>query len=58
MGYMHSVRGVGAVNSSKLMRLEPHSVINKEHWITVLLNGPLGAQEIHSLIDDSFRLTR
>ncbi|RMO30879.1 hypothetical protein ALP08_101904 [Pseudomonas syringae pv. pisi] len=28
--------------------------INKEHWITLLLNGPLGAEEIHSLIEDSF----
>ncbi|KPZ27136.1 MULTISPECIES: MmcQ/YjbR family DNA-binding protein [Pseudomonas syringae group] len=32
--------------------------MNKEHWITVLLNGPLGAKEIHSLIEDSFQLTR
>jgi predicted DNA-binding protein (MmcQ/YjbR family) len=32
--------------------------MNKEHWITVLLDGPLSAQDIHSLVEDSFRLTR
>ena len=38
--------------------IHPAYHMNKEHWITVLLNGPLGAEEIHSLIEDSFRLTR
>ena len=32
--------------------------MNKEHWITVLLDGQLDAKEIHSLVEDSFRLTR
>jgi len=32
--------------------------MNKEHWITVLLNGPLGAKDIHALLEDSFNLTR
>ncbi|MFW0756376.1 MmcQ/YjbR family DNA-binding protein [Pseudomonas sp. H11T01] len=32
--------------------------MNKEHWITVLLNGPLDAKEIHCLVQESFELTR
>jgi len=32
--------------------------MNKEHWITVLLDGPPEPEEIHSLIEESFELTR
>lgn len=32
--------------------------MNKEHWITVLLDGTLEVKDIYELIDISFELTR
>ena len=31
--------------------------MNKEHWISVLLDGPLSTQEIHELLTESHALT-
>ncbi|MGT3165248.1 MmcQ/YjbR family DNA-binding protein [Yersinia enterocolitica] len=31
--------------------------MNKEHWISVLLSGPLSAEEIHDLLAESYELT-
>jgi len=31
--------------------------MNKEHWISVLLSGPLSAKEIHGLLAESYALT-
>jgi predicted DNA-binding protein (MmcQ/YjbR family) len=31
--------------------------MNKEHWLTVLLDGTVPDEELHHLIDDSFALT-
>ena len=32
--------------------------MNKEHWVSVVLSGPLSAQEIHDLLAESHELTR
>ncbi|MBW5406153.1 MmcQ/YjbR family DNA-binding protein [Morganella morganii] len=32
--------------------------MNKEHWITIMLDGKFNSDELESLIDDSYRLTR
>ncbi|PNC07336.1 hypothetical protein CK477_22655 [Enterobacter cloacae] len=31
--------------------------MNKEHWVSVVLSGPLSAKEIHELLADSYELT-
>ncbi|MEI7186195.1 MmcQ/YjbR family DNA-binding protein [Dickeya dianthicola] len=31
--------------------------MNKEHWVSVILSGPLSAKEIHELLADSHELT-
>ncbi len=31
--------------------------MNKEHWISVILSGPLSAKEIHELLAESHELT-
>jgi predicted DNA-binding protein (MmcQ/YjbR family) len=31
--------------------------MNKEHWVSVLLSGPLTPKEIHELLADSHELT-
>ncbi|QHB34770.1 MmcQ/YjbR family DNA-binding protein [Yersinia canariae] len=31
--------------------------MNKEHWVSVLLSGPLSPTEIHELLSDSHELT-
>ncbi|WP_259052462.1 MmcQ/YjbR family DNA-binding protein [Klebsiella sp. BIGb0407] len=31
--------------------------MNKEHWVSVLLSGPLSATEIYELLTDSYELT-
>lgn len=31
--------------------------MNKEHWVSVLLSGPLSPKEIHELLADSHELT-
>ncbi|WP_112198548.1 MULTISPECIES: MmcQ/YjbR family DNA-binding protein [unclassified Rahnella] len=31
--------------------------MNKEHWVSVILSGPLPADEIHELLADSHELT-
>ncbi|ARJ43976.1 hypothetical protein B1H58_19255 [Pantoea alhagi] len=31
--------------------------MNKEHWVSVMLSGPLSAKEIHELLADSHDLT-
>ena len=31
--------------------------MNKEHWVSVILSGPLSAKEIHELLADSYELT-
>lgn len=31
--------------------------MNKEHWVSVILSGPLSADEIHELLADSHELT-
>lgn len=31
--------------------------MNKEHWISVVLSGPLSPQEIHDLLSESHELT-
>ncbi|WP_341268629.1 MmcQ/YjbR family DNA-binding protein [Morganella morganii] len=32
--------------------------MNKEHWITIILDGKFNSGELKSLIDDSYRLTQ
>lgn len=32
--------------------------MNKEHWITLLLDGSVPADELHALLDMSYELTR
>ncbi len=32
--------------------------MNKEHWITVVLDSPFPKEEVYNLIDMSFRLTK
>ena len=32
--------------------------MNKEHWLTILLNGTVETKEIYALIDHSFDLTK
>lgn len=32
--------------------------MNKEHWLTVILNGTVSDEEIYSLIDTSYELTK
>lgn len=32
--------------------------MNKEHWITILLNGSVTKEEVYHLIDTSFHLTK
>lgn len=32
--------------------------MNKEHWITILLDGSVAMEEIYSLIDTSYELTK
>ena len=32
--------------------------MNKEHWLTILLNGPLPKEKVCSLIDFSYELTK
>lgn len=32
--------------------------MNKEHWLTVLLDGSISKQEIFALLDDSYDLTK
>lgn len=44
-----------------LLRLpgyKPAYHMNKEHWITVLLNGAVSQEDIFQLIDQSFELVR
>lgn len=31
--------------------------MNKDHWVSVILDGPLTADEIHNLLSESHRLT-
>ncbi|WP_439213930.1 MmcQ/YjbR family DNA-binding protein [Duffyella gerundensis] len=31
--------------------------MNKEHWVTLLLEGPMGDDELLGWVDDSYRLT-
>jgi len=31
--------------------------MNKEHWVSVILGGPLTPDEIHDLLSESHRLT-
>lgn len=31
--------------------------MNKEHWVSILLSGPLSPEEIHDLLSDSHELT-
>lgn len=31
--------------------------MNKEHWVSVILSGPLSENEIYELLDDSHKLT-
>jgi len=31
--------------------------MNKEHWISVVLSGPLSPKEIHDLLSESHELT-
>lgn len=35
----------------------PACPMNKEHWISILLPGPLSAQDIHQWLADSYQLT-
>ncbi|MGG1905276.1 MmcQ/YjbR family DNA-binding protein [Enterobacter ludwigii] len=32
--------------------------MNKEHWLTVALDGSVSASEIHDLLDESYELTK
>ena len=32
--------------------------MNKEHWLTILLDGSVSASEIHMLLDESHQLTK
>ncbi|CAK7007991.1 MAG: hypothetical protein MESAZ_00326 [Saezia sanguinis] len=32
--------------------------MNKEHWLTILLDGTVAAKEVYALIDHSFDLTK
>nr|WP_227989346.1 MmcQ/YjbR family DNA-binding protein [Morganella morganii] len=32
--------------------------MNKEHWVTIILDGKFNSGELKSLIDDSYRLTQ
>lgn len=32
--------------------------MNKEHWVTIMLDTEFSSEELKSLIDDSYRLTR
>jgi len=32
--------------------------MNKEHWLTILLDGTVAAKEVYALIDHSFELTK
>nr|WP_250210024.1 MmcQ/YjbR family DNA-binding protein [Morganella morganii] len=31
--------------------------MNKEHWVTIMLDTEFSSEELKSLIDDSYRLT-
>jgi predicted DNA-binding protein (MmcQ/YjbR family) len=31
--------------------------MNKEHWISIVLSGPLSPKEIHDLLSESHKLT-
>jgi len=41
----------------KMDGILPAYHMNKEHWISVLLSGPLTAKEIHNLLGESYELT-
>ncbi|NHF65962.1 MmcQ/YjbR family DNA-binding protein [Xanthomonas hortorum] len=51
------------VNPDKLAQLRkrdgilPAYHMNKEHWITILLDGPVSRADIHSLLHESYELT-
>ncbi|WP_102787928.1 MmcQ/YjbR family DNA-binding protein [Stenotrophomonas bentonitica] len=32
--------------------------MNKEHWLTIALNGAVSASEIYALLDESYELTK
>ena len=42
----------------KLEGVYPGYHMNKEHWISVLLDGSVAARQIHELIEDSYALTQ
>ena len=38
--------------------IKPGYHMNKEHWISVLLDGSVAARQVHELIEDSYELTK
>ena len=42
----------------KLEGVYPGYHMNKEHWISVLLDGSVATRQIHELIEDSYALTQ
>ncbi|WP_157015078.1 MmcQ/YjbR family DNA-binding protein [Mesorhizobium xinjiangense] len=47
-----------AVGSLRMMKgFLPAYHMNKEHWLTVLLDGSVPENEVYNLIDDSYQLT-
>ena len=42
----------------KLEGVFPGYHMNKEHWISVLLDGSVAARQVHELIEDSYELTK
>lgn len=36
----------------------PSYHMNKEHWVSILLSGPLSTKEIHDLLSESHELTK
>jgi alkylated DNA repair dioxygenase AlkB len=49
-----TIVGISLGNSATIL---PAWHMNKEHWVSVILEGPLTADEIHNLLSESHRLT-
>ena len=39
------------------VKAEPAYHMNKQHWISIILDGSMTGEEVFHLIDDSYRLT-
>jgi len=46
---------IGSLRNKEVILPAYH--MNKEHWISVVLSGPLCAKEIHDLLSESYGLT-